>query len=940
MDINNNETPRSIIKSINLSRWDQDKTFFMNVLFKEWANKEFKNASSDERNKLERLVKLSQEGKGLTDYEWSILPDIISKINEGVKFELYIEEQANRDREDELAIYIKKKNEDKALEENKIRESLYINNILESDFLNSDSLLRDNLLYTSQNELTVIKNNFLVNWFVKRGISVDSQQAQAIGALHKNILVRARAGSGKTSTIINRIFFLTNHCKIDPSSISVLTFNTAAAQQLIERYKIISGGASDSPHIMTFHKQALAQTHLDIEKDKENKIIGDIVNNFLKEFPDKLRVLIKSSFNEDWDNIIKLHSNSLELQRDLLEKYRDVSEKRGLKGEYLKSYGEKLIADFLFEHDINYFYEKNIYWDGINYHPDFTIYKNQDELKDNYEIDNEENETTTNSKIVIEYFGMQGCGDTRYDSLVKKKINYWKKEKNVELIDLYKKDIINKEAFLTNFKIKLESLGVKCRKLSEDEIISKIEKKIETNFQRAISNFCVKCSQKSISPNELNNLIIKHECITNNESIFLEYAQEIYRIYCETSEKMIAKSFIEIIRQATETMTSSTTFFTTEDEGCINKIKYLIIDEYQDFSELFYNFIKKFLYVNRNIELFCVGDDWQAINSFMGSELKFFEDFNLYIPEPNDSSYTINKNYRSAGSIVELGNYIMSSELIKHPEYKASPGSEELQGNVYLIDTYELPEVIKEKELDYTYHNNIKVAALLRVIYRCLDLERNVVILTRTNNIYGLFKKLHKPDDIIKELYTYLPSKFQDRKFLSISTIHKYKGLEKDCVILLDVDNHNFPLIHKNAIYNRVFGETISDIENQDRRLFYVACTRAKKELFIFTNQFSMSSFLTDIPTIQEINWDKFPPQLLKVKISGYGIENISGELESKKYYSFGSYHYKEFNIRNEKSLSKMIIETYNEIRSISNARYITIDYLDQYDNEIKSYRL
>ena len=57
-----------------------------------------------------------------------------------------------------------------------------------------------------------------------------------------------------------------------------------------------------------------------------------------------------------------------------LLRFRRSLPRESLGGEYVKSYGEKVIADFLFEHDIAYKYERNHWWSGINYRPDFTIF--------------------------------------------------------------------------------------------------------------------------------------------------------------------------------------------------------------------------------------------------------------------------------------------------------------------------------------------------------------------------------------------------------------------------------------------------------------------------------------------------------------------------------------------------------------------------------------
>ncbi|MHC5732844.1 MAG: PDDEXK family nuclease, partial [Nostoc sp.] len=86
-------------------------------------------------------------------------------------------------------------------------------------------------------------------------------------------------------------------------------------------------------------------------------------------------------------------------------RYRRSLPREGLDGNYYKSFGEKVIANFLLEHNITYKYERNFWWDGINYRPDFTIV------------------TGENQGIVIEYFGLEG--DPDYDIMSEQKREYW-----------------------------------------------------------------------------------------------------------------------------------------------------------------------------------------------------------------------------------------------------------------------------------------------------------------------------------------------------------------------------------------------------------------------------------------------------------------------------------------------------------------------------------
>ena len=97
------------------------------------------------------------------------------------------------------------------------------------------------------------------------------------------------------------------------------------------------------------------------------------------------------------------------------------------------------------------------------------------------------------------------------------------------------------------------------------------------------------------------------------------------------------------------------------------------------------------------------------------------------------------------------------------------------------------------------------------------------------------------------------------RGSVQISTTHSFKGNEADNVIIIDATEDRYPFIHPNWIFNQIFGDTLEKIYYEEQRLFYVAVTRAKKRLFIFTEKVFETPFLNDT-NIRPINWEKSPP--------------------------------------------------------------------------------
>jgi DNA helicase IV len=103
----------------------------------------------------------------------------------------------------------------------------------------------------------------------------------------------------------------------------------------------------------------------------------------------------------------------------------------------------------------------------------------------------------------------------------------------------------------------------------------------------------------------------------------------------------------------------------------------------------------------------------------------------------------------------------------------------------------------------------------------------------------------------------------RDHRNLEISTAHSFKGLERFKVIVIDAVDRGYPLIHPNWIFFRIFGDTLDEVVAAERRLFYVALTRATHDLVIITDSKRPSGFLADLRkrmSIDSLNWNHYRP--------------------------------------------------------------------------------
>jgi DNA helicase-4 len=756
--------------------------------------------------------------------------------------------------------------------------------------------------------------------------------------------VVARAGSGKTTTLVNRTLFLLKHCRVPPNEILLLAFNRKAAMEIRKNLmlrlvpeataeldkalakardhamgqKQASGEIEATavevlaerfsgrlPHVMNFHALAYAIVHPEGQMlfdgvDGDSLGLSRAVQNVIDEFiqqpgsHNRIRDLMMNHFREDWDRIV---AGGFNLNKDNLLALKRSMPRETLAGEFVKSRGEKAIADFLFEHDIRYKYERNHWWSGVNYKPDFTIFK------------------TEKSGVVVEYFGM--AGDENYDRLTEEKKQYWASKEHWNLISLYPDDIASLDSgcFEKDLAQALESHGIACRRLNEDEIWQKVKLRAIDRFSRAVTSFIGRCRKKSWTVTDLTQQIEAHAASTEVESKFLALASKVFEFYLERLAQTGDDDFDGLMQKAAKAIDSGTTAFLRKSGGGnIKALKFVCIDEFQDFSELFYRLVEAMRKANDRLAFFCVGDDWQSINGFAGSELRFFENFSAYFNEP--SKLHIATNYRSKKQIVEVGNDLMNGFGMPAKAFKKE------QGDVWICDIAGFEPSFIEKQ---RHPGDLITHLVTRLVHKFILDGKRVVLLGRRNSLPWYFKNESDEtsgkglDDFLRRVRSCLPKDMRD--MVSISTVHKYKGLEKPAVIILDAVARSYPLIHPDWPFSRIFGATPVSIAGDERRLFYVALTRAVDSLVLVTDASTRSPFLDEVSSrrmLKPLPWKAFPPVfegsnrrlLLKVKsATGRKFDSNSGTFPIKDLLSACRYSFHGVSQVWEKSVAQETFE-------------------------------
>lgn len=248
------------------------------------------------------------------------------------------------------------------------------------------------------------------------------------------------------------------------------------------------------------------------------------------------------------------------------------------------------------------------------------------------------------------------------------------------------------------------------------------------------------------------------------------------------------------------------------------KYKYIIIDEFQDTSFVKFSLIKK-LIDKFNISLMAVGDDYQSIYSFTGCDVKLFLDFKKNIT--GSRIIKLKNNYRNPKDIVDISlRFVLKNKMQMKKSIRANNF---FPSSIVIVYSKDISNDVSNIVLEYD----------------------NILILGRNNKDLECLA-----DDVsfsYNNKFVYLRDPFKDIRFL---TVHSAKGLESEYVILLNVvdDVLGFPnKIVDNSLYKYLNINKETYLFAEERRLFYVALTRAKKKIFLFTRKGNESLFILEL---------------------------------------------------------------------------------------------
>lgn len=687
-------------------------------------------------------------------------------------------------------------------------------------------------------------------------IMLDADQRKVILTDEDYCLVIAGAGAGKTTTVAAKVKYLVEKKGIEPRDILVISFTNKAVGEL--RDKINKDLHIDCP-IATFHSTGNAILRINdpeplniFDGSKLYFLLQDyfkqsiltneaLVNNLIMFFASYFEAPYEGTdLNEFFNKTAK--ANYTTMRSELDEFRREVVDARTKKkitiqNEVLRSYQEVQIANFLYLNNIDYEYEPiypyNITFSRKPYTPDFVI-RQGDKI------------------AYIEHFGVTEDGHNnrfseeeleRYKHSVNDKVKLHR-DHGTTLIYTFS-EFKDKRNLLKHLQEKLEAAGFELTPRSNKEIMDKLISSEESRYVRKLVNlicrFITNFKTNGFDADEFDRMY--HSTTNVRSRLFLNICQDCYLEYQRYLKENNAVDFEDMINESARVLRQ-----VKEMKEKLH-FKYIIVDEYQDISRQRFDLTTALSEVCDG-KIIAVGDDWQSIYAFSGSDISLFTKFQEKMGYAK--LLKIVRTYRNAQDVIDIaGNFIQ-----KNPT----------QIEKQLIS----PKTIDDPVIIYTYDNSYKqrgddrrsgaLYATANAVETALNqiIEYNRSAGKKEDGSILLLGRYGFDGDYLERsgLFEYKTrgSKLKSVKYpqldITFMTVHMAKGLGYDNVIVVNGKNetYGFPSkIEDDPVLSFVIKGDNSIDYAEERRLFYVAMTRTKNRVYFIAPEQNPSEFLLEI---------------------------------------------------------------------------------------------
>lgn len=661
--------------------------------------------------------------------------------------------------------------------------------------------------------------------------SLNKEQVDAVISDDKRLLVLAGAGSGKTKTLIQKLIYLTEDKGVHPSNVLAITFTKNATNEMVDRLILAADHSGEYERILGDKRLKAGE-----KINERNRFIKKFkwISNFtvrtfhslcysilkthgVKEFDNKFKILFESKATEEDFNptlatetifevfdklLIELCSDKqylLDLKRYILDYVVDKIHKADytrklhsgercyttLRGEKVWSKSEQYIADWLFRHSIKYEYEPLVHFDKFPFKPDFFIPEANvfiEHVTDkSYAMKDKEEEFKSAGYTCFQTYERMANNTNHFNMALDRIVRN-------RLPANYEADTVLN--YLEEFKSYMNHVNEFLRQVMRVTDMIKVE-------QLSVENIREKAANE------------QHERVRDFYKLALPLIEK-YQGYC------VNKSYLDFNDLISRTILLFKNYPEVA-EIYKRKFTHVLVDEFQDVNNLQVELIK--LMITEETQLFCVGDDWQSIYGFRGSNVSYIVNFEHHFK--NARTIKLNLNYRSTEHIVDASN-----EVIRNNKFKVDKDVKASKRSPQKIEIF----------TGFTEDDNVAYA-----VQKVKDLLDSGI---SGDDILFLYRRS-------KMYYEYFNAFKKLGLFVSGKTIHGSKGLEAKAVFIIGLTDGSggFPDIWLEDRIFQIIKESDFDLlMEEERRLFYVALTRAKDLLYLITIKGSESSFLKEIP--------------------------------------------------------------------------------------------
>jgi len=645
-----------------------------------------------------------------------------------------------------------------------------------------------------------------------------------------NNLLLAGAGTGKTSVMVGRAGYLLNSQQAKYSDILLLAYGRKAADEMDVRIK--DKLSTDKIFATTFHRLGLniiaqvegGKPKLSVfaeDAKAKSKWIQICFDKLINEH-EQYRHLIIEYFSKYY----YVERNDFDFN-SLGEYYQYLNDNdiRSLKGDKVKSFGELYIANWLFNHGIEYQYEASYVHDvktteRRQYQPDFFL---------------------SELNVYIEYFGIDVNGDTA--SYIDKNEYHagiqWKRNIHEEfgthcLEFTYAQH--KKGELLSALETFFNSQQIEFELLPDNAILESLKEsgritELADMFCQLVGLYKAACLDPTLEGNVIDNSADPKQ--TAKALALLKPILTIYEAHLIHHAEI---DFDDMINKALAYVQAGKFH---------SPWRYIMVDEFQDISEPRARLVKALRDNNKACSIFSVGDDWQAIYRFSGADVTLTTGFADYFGTTTQS--TLDQTFRFNNQIGKVATDFIS----KNPA--------QINKAINSLKQVQAPAVSLLRRENVPFNSSNK---------SIIDEMANGAI---DDVLAAISGKVCKPTTVylLARFWFHLPSKVDLNRVnnqypllkVESQSFHASKGKEADYIIIIGLKkgSHGFPSEKLTpALLDALLAKKEAFEYAEERRLFYVALTRAKNRAYIIADMTDVSCFVKELVDEHQIELDEF----------------------------------------------------------------------------------